>query len=102
MRAFLAEAGDEEDLDPDVHSFVHSVWVVRRRLQNPGLRRRTQAVHIQDRCREILEEQVVSSRGLHRPRGVKCKMGNYPFLESTRSCAHCTSLSHAVHVSDIE
>ncbi len=78
VRTFLAEAADAEALDPDDLSFVHAVRVVRRRLQNPGPRRRTRTVRSRDLCREILEERVVSSRGLRRPRGVKRKMSNYP------------------------
>ena len=82
VRAFLAEAADGEDLDPDDLSFVHAVRVVRRRLQNPGPRRRSRIARVRDLCREILEERVVSSRGLRRPRGVKRKMSNYPIRRS--------------------
>ena len=78
VRAFLAEAADEEDLDPDDLSFVHAVRVVRRRLQNPGPRRRSRIARVRDLCRELLEERVISSRGLRHPRGVKRKMSNYP------------------------
>ena len=82
VRAFLAEAARDEDLDPDDLSFVHAVQVVRRRLQNPDPRRRPLTARIRDLCREIREERVVSSRGLRRPRGVKRKMSNYPVRRS--------------------
>ena len=81
VRAFLAEAARDEDLDPDHLSFVHAVRVVRRRLQNPGPRR-ARSARIRDLSREILEERVVSSRGLRHPRGVKRKTGNYPIRRS--------------------
>ena len=82
VRAFLATPADDEDLDPDDLSFVHAVRVVCRRLQNPGLRSRSRITRIRDLCREILEEQVVSSRGLRHPRGVKLKMSNHPIRRS--------------------
>ncbi len=72
-RAFLAEAARDEDLDPDHLSFVHAVRVVRRR---------SRIARVRDLGREILEERVVSSRGLRRPRGVKHKTGNYPIRRS--------------------
>ena len=78
VRAFLAEVADPENLDPDDLSFVHAVRVVRRRLQNPGPRRRSRIARVRDLCRELLEERVVSSRGRHRPHGVKRKVSNYP------------------------
>lgn len=78
VRAFLAEAADHQDLDPDDLSFVHAVRVVRRRLQNPDPRRRPLTARLRDLCREIREERVVSSRGRRHPRGVKRKMSNYP------------------------
>ena len=82
VRAFLAEAARDEDLDPDHLSFVHAVRVVRRRLQNPGPRRRARIARVRDLCREILEERAGSSRGLRHPRGVKRKMSNYPIRRS--------------------
>ena len=82
VRAFLAEAARDEELDPDDLSFVHAVRVVRRRLQNPDPRRRPLTARVRDLCREIREERVVSSRGLRRPRGVKRKMSNYPVRRS--------------------
>ena len=48
VRAFLAEAARDEDLDPDHLSFVHAVRVVRRRLQNPGPRSRARSARIRD------------------------------------------------------
>ncbi len=60
----------------------HAVRVVRHRLQNPGPRRRARIARVRDLCRELLEERVVSSRGLCRPRGVKRKMSNYPIRRS--------------------
>ena len=56
--------------------------VVRRRLQNPGPRRRARIARVRDLGRELLEERVVSSRGLCHPRGVKRKMSNYPIRRS--------------------
>ncbi|MCY4522512.1 MAG: hypothetical protein OXC13_17265, partial [Caldilineaceae bacterium] len=45
-------------------------------------RRRSRIARVRDLCREILEERVVSSRGLRHPRGVKRKMSNYPIRRS--------------------
>ncbi len=78
VRAFLAAAAHDAAKDLDDLSFVHAIRVVRRRLQNPGPRRRSRVARIRDLCPEILKERVVSSRSLHRPRGVKRKMSNYP------------------------
>ncbi len=82
VRAFLAEAADTDNLDPDDLSFVHAVRVVRRRLPNPGPRRRSRIARVRDLGREILGERVVSRRGRRRPRGVKRKMSNDPVRRS--------------------
>ena len=75
VRAFLAAAARDEDWDPDDPSFVHAVRVVCPRC-------RSLTVRIRDLCRKIREERIVSCGGLHRPRGGRRKMNNYPIRRS--------------------
>ena len=67
------------DEDPDRLSHVHAIRVIRRQLPLVAaiLARHSKAFP-QAVLPEILEAGVKSSRGQRKPRGVKCKMSNYP------------------------
>ncbi len=80
VRCLIHEAAASAGQDPDRVSFLHAVNAVRRRIVHPGAFPPRLTVPSAEGAilDEILEEQVVSSRGQARPRGVKRKTGNDP------------------------
>ena len=80
VRALITKAAKKADEDPDRLSFVHTVNVLQRRIQQPGVSpplNKIQQVKIEQLIDEILEERVVSSRGQRKPRGRRQKMSKH-------------------------
>jgi len=79
VRALITKVAHKAAGDADQLSFVHTVNVLQRRIQQPCVfpQNKIPQVVIEHVIDEILEERVVSSRGQRKPRGWRQKMSKY-------------------------